>query len=105
MSLLPKEYDYICDKCGVFFKIEHPLHILNSYECESCYNESFNKIFSEFLTSDTAYPSQTNKTIKFELRGDDLQMIDKIINKIDIENEDIHSWLCYLKNEVIDQIK
>jgi hypothetical protein len=39
--------------------------------------------------------------IKFELRGDDLKMIEAIKDYIPLfEREDIWSWLCYLENTI-----
>ena len=36
--------------------------------------------------------------VEFELRGDDVEMLDKALSFVPVENEDIWSYLCYLKS-------
>lgn len=43
------------------------------------------------------------QTLNFELRGDDLKIINDIKKYIPLtEREDIWSWICYLENEIKD---
>lgn len=43
------------------------------------------------------------KAINFELRGDDLKIINDIKQYVPLlEREDIWSWLCYLEGEIKD---
>lgn len=41
-----------------------------------------------------------DKIMKFELRGDEKEMIDAIKDYIPSEREDIWSWICYFQNEL-----
>lgn len=43
------------------------------------------------------------KEVKIELRGDDIEMLDKALSFIPIENEDVISYLSYLKSSIIEE--
>lgn len=45
------------------------------------------------------------KIIQFDLRGDDLKMINDIKDYIPTDREDIWGWLCYLENEIKGQLQ
>src|SRR5690606_17758141 len=118
MTLLPKSYSYICSRCKTVFVTGAILETIGKETmCKDCESELHKQLFDNILREidlkveldekefEWFIPKQLNKTIKFELRGDDLQMIRKIKQYSSIDNEDVYSWLCYLENKIKEQIK
>lgn len=117
MSLLPKTYTHFCTKCNQPYETSEKIQVnFGDILCQTCQEEN-NVLFKKMISDldlrikneeeDFAQciQKQINKSINFELRGDDLQMIKKIKQYTAIENEDVYSWLCYLENEIKEQIK
>ena len=50
------------------------------------------------------YNKYFSKVVNFELRGDDLKIINEIKKYIPLEREDVWSWICYLENSFIEEL-
>lgn len=72
-------------------------------------NEKFNKfnyLFSDFELKRIANTviDYTDVSVTFGLRGDDLSILKKLVNRMDSENEDELSWLIYLRNTIEEHL-